>query len=193
MTDEREAQRAEIKAAWSEAGDRLSGLGAKLKQHYAEHQGGTEPEQAGSEVKEAVKRLGVAVQDAFEAIGTAAQDEAVKKDVKDVGQSVASALGATFTVIGDEVRKAFDTPKGAVQDRSPEHADGDGPTPGHAQGPGTGQAPYAAPEPTEGGSAGGRTAPAPEPDRPPVQDAPTIVDPPITMEEPPPASPEADR
>jgi hypothetical protein len=163
MTDEREAQRAEIKAAWSDAGDRLTGLGARLKQHYAEKQG-TEPEPAGSEVKEAVKRLGVAVQDAFEAIGTAAQDESVKKDVKDVGQSVASALGATFTVIGDEVRKAFDAPKGSVQDR-----------------------------PTEGGSADGHTAPAPEPDRPPVQDAPTIVDPPITMAEPPPASPEDHR
>lgn len=183
MTDEREAQRAEIKAAWNEAGERLSGLGAKLKQHYAEQQG-AEPEQAGTEVKEAVKRLGTAVQDAFEAIGHAAQDDAVKRDVKDVGQSVASALGATFTVIGDEVRKAFDTTKGSVQDGQPH---------GTPAGTPEGQ-PYGTPDgPTEGGSAGGHTAPAPTPDRPPVQDAPTIVDPPITMEEPPPASPEANR
>ena len=191
MTDEREAQRAEIKAAWNEAGERLSGLGAKLKQHYAEQQG-AEPEQAGTEVKEAVKRLGTAVQDAFEAIGHAAQDDAVKRDVKDVGQSVASALGATFTVIGDEVRRAFETTKGSVQDGPGQ----DGPGQGGPGPSGQGQdAPvYGVPDaPTEGGSAGGHTAPAPEPDRPPVQDAPTIVDPPITMEEPPPASPEANR
>ena len=196
MTDEREAQRAEIKAAWSDAGERLSGLGSKLKQHYAEQQG-AEPEQAGTEVKEAVKRLGTAVQDAFEAIGHAAQDDAVKRDVKDVGQSVASALGATFTVIGDEVRRAFETTKGSVQDGPGQDGPGQGGPGPSGQGPsGQGQdAPvYGVPDaPTEGGSAGGHTAPAPEPDRPPVQDAPTIVDPPITMEEPPPASPEANR
>ena len=173
MTDEREAQRAEIKTAWSEAGERLSGLGARLKQHYSDHQG-AEQEQSGAEVKEAVKRLGDAVQDAFETFGTAAKDEAVKQDVKEVGQSVASALGATFSVIGDEVRRAFDSTKGSVrgdQSRS--------------------EAPDGAP--TEGGSADGHTAPPPFSDRPPVQDAPTIADPPITMEEPPPASPEAGR
>ena len=111
MADERETNRAEIKDAWSEAGERLSGLGAKLKQHYAQTQG-AQPEQTGAEVKDAVKKLGDAVQDAFEAIGAAAKDTGVKQDVREVGQSVASALGATFSGLGDELRRAFDSTSG---------------------------------------------------------------------------------
>ena len=111
MADERETNRAEIKDAWSEAGERLSGLGTKLKQHYAQTQG-AQPEQTGAEVKDAVKKLGDAVQDAFEAIGAAAKDTGVKQDVREVGQSVASALGATFSGLGDELRRAFDSTSG---------------------------------------------------------------------------------
>jgi|SRR6266540_901116 len=97
---------ADSRSAWNDAGERLSGLGLKLKLHY-EQQRGEEGEQARSEVEGAVKRLADAVQDAFEAMGVAAKDQAVREDVKQVGQSLTDALNATFAEVSEEVRKAF--------------------------------------------------------------------------------------
>ena len=45
------------------------------------------------------------MQDAFEAMGAAAKDQAVKDDVRHVGQSLTVALGATFSEISEELRK----------------------------------------------------------------------------------------
>jgi hypothetical protein len=104
MTDSR--------SAWNDAGERLSGLGLKLKLHY-EQQRGEESEQARSEVEGAVKRLADAVQDTFEAMGAAAKDQAVREDVKQVGQSLTDALNATFAEVSGEMRKAFSRPAGA--------------------------------------------------------------------------------
>jgi hypothetical protein len=91
---------AEVKSAWNDAGERLGGLGRRLKGHY-DVQRGEESEQVGAELKEAVKKLTEAVQDAFEAVGAAAKDQAVKDDVRQVGQSLTVALGATFTEISE--------------------------------------------------------------------------------------------
>jgi len=97
---------ADVKAAWNDAGDKLSGLGSKLKAHY-EQQHGADSEQAQAEVKDAVKRLTEAVHDAFDAIGAAAKDQAVKDDVKQVGQAFTTAMGATFTEISEDLQKAY--------------------------------------------------------------------------------------
>jgi len=97
---------ADVKAAWNDAGDKLSGLGSKLKAHY-EQQHGTDSEQAQAEVRDAVKRLTEAVHDAFDAIGAAAKDQAVKDDVKQVGQAFTTAMGATFTEISEDLQKAY--------------------------------------------------------------------------------------
>src|SRR5262245_56679870 len=97
---------ADVKAAWNDAGDKLSGLGSKLKAHY-EQQHGTDSEQAQAEVRDAVKRLTEAVHDAFDAIGAAAKDQAVKDDVKQVGQAFGTAVGATFTEISEDLQKAY--------------------------------------------------------------------------------------
>jgi hypothetical protein len=59
------------------------------------------------EIEEALSRLGTAVQDAFEALGRAAKDPAVNQDVKDVGHSLTEALGATFSEVSEDLRKAF--------------------------------------------------------------------------------------
>jgi Flp pilus assembly pilin Flp len=96
----------DAKSAWHETGERFSGLGAKLKLHY-EQQRGQEADQAKAEVREALQKLTGALEDAFEAIGTAARDDAVKSDVKQVGQSLVTALGATFSQISAEVQRQF--------------------------------------------------------------------------------------
>jgi hypothetical protein len=92
------------KAAWSETGEQLTALAAKLGAHY-EQKHGMDKDKAREETQAALKRLGVAVQDAFEAVGAAARDEAVRHDVKSVGTSLLGALDATFRQVSGEIRK----------------------------------------------------------------------------------------
>ena len=102
---------ADARSAWNDAGERLTELGQKLKTHY-EQQHGTEGEQTREDLADAAKRLGGAVQDAFEAIGKAAKDKSVQADVKQVGQSVYDALGATFGQVSEELKRSFAQTKG---------------------------------------------------------------------------------
>jgi hypothetical protein len=96
----------DAKSAWHEASERLGSLGTRLKTHY-EQQRGQDVDQAKAEVREALHRLTGALDDAFDAIGTAARDDAVKSDVKQVGQSLVAALGATFSEVSAEVQRTF--------------------------------------------------------------------------------------
>ena len=102
---------ADARSAWNDAGERLTELGQKLKTHY-EQQHGSDGPQTREELAEAAKRLGGAVQDAFEAIGTAAKDRSVQAEVKQVGQSVYDALSATFGQVSEELRRSFTATKG---------------------------------------------------------------------------------
>jgi len=97
----------DAKSAWNTTGEQLTALGAKLGAHF-ENQRGTDGEQARAQTDEAIKRLGNAIQDAFDAVGAAAKDETVRQDVKQVGRSLVTALDVTFQEISEEVRKAFD-------------------------------------------------------------------------------------
>jgi hypothetical protein len=107
----------DAKSAWHEAGERFSSLGGKLKLHY-EQQRGQEADQAKAEVREALGKLTGALEDAFEAIGTAARDDAVKSDVKQVGQSLVTALGATFSQVSAEVQRQFTSRTGGSSGQS---------------------------------------------------------------------------
>jgi hypothetical protein len=111
---------ADAKSAWNDAGERLTELGQKLKTHY-EQQHGTEGEQSKEELANAAKRLGGAVQDAFEAIGNAAKDKSVQAEVKQVGQSVYDALGATFGQVSEELKRSFAQTKGEAAAASRHH------------------------------------------------------------------------
>ena len=100
---------ADVRQSWNEAGERLNALGLKLKLHYEQQR--DEGEQA--KVAEAVKRLADTVDDAFEALGAASKDQAVKDDIKRVGQSVTGALRTTFSEASDEIRKLLKRPSGS--------------------------------------------------------------------------------
>jgi hypothetical protein len=118
---------ADVRTAWSQAGEQLSGLGQKLKLHYEEQRTDETGEQvrAQDEVKDAVRKLGTAVQDAVDAMGAAAKDQAVKDDVRSVGRSLRDALGVTFSEISDELGKAFGQgrqPTDRPDDARPEEA-----------------------------------------------------------------------
>ena len=84
---------------------------------------GPAEEEAREDVKEALRKLGAAIDDAFEAMGAAAKDPAIKDDVRQVGQSLTGALSATFADVSDDLRRVLRRNKGD------DPADkGDGPT-----------------------------------------------------------------
>lgn len=101
----------DARSAWSEAGERLTALGASLKSQY-EKQKETEAEEPRKEVNDALRRLGEAVQDTFEAVGAAVRDPSVKEEAKKVGTSLSGALSATFADVSEEVKSAFTQRKG---------------------------------------------------------------------------------
>jgi ElaB/YqjD/DUF883 family membrane-anchored ribosome-binding protein len=154
-----------MRSTWSEAGERLNSLGSSLKAHYA-RQRGEEAEHSREELNAAVRKLTTAVQDAFEAVGSAAKDPEVKDEVKKVGQSVGQALGVTFNEVSEDLRKAFSQRKGDVG-QSPSTGAGPSATAGPAAtaapaatAPPTPPAPAdpdVGPQQTSGGQASGRS------------------------------------
>ena len=94
---------ADMRASWDEVGNRLQELGLKLQLHLeqAEREGRTEDE---DKIREALHGVADAVEQVFSALGNAAGDDAVRDDLKDVGQSVVGALESTFSELGDRVR-----------------------------------------------------------------------------------------
>jgi len=106
----------ESKAAWDEVGSLFSGLGLKLKEHYAqaassgkaeEGAGGRSDAAAAEAMRDAIRKLGAALDDAMEAVSGAAKDPAITDDVRKVGQSLMHAFQATFSDVSDDLRHAF--------------------------------------------------------------------------------------
>jgi len=87
--------------AWAELSERLEALALKLKMHL-------EQAGAGEGVPQALGELRDKVQDAFTAAGNAVNDEAVRADVRDVGQLLADAVSTTLAKVSDEVREALE-------------------------------------------------------------------------------------
>jgi hypothetical protein len=123
----------DAKAAWAEVGAKFGGLGEKLKEHFdhprapagGEGAGDGGPSPAGSEagasagastgaaqsttdaVRDALRNLGDALSGAVEAVGAAAKDPEITNDMRQVGQAFVNALSATFTDVGDDIRRSF--------------------------------------------------------------------------------------
>lgn len=109
------------KQAWEEVGSKFSGLGQRLRQHLdaerrAQEEAG-EPtaeqtgEQANKDIRAAIEKMTTALDDAFDALGKAAKDPAVREDVSDAGRSLVGALGTSLEQLGDEVRRLVDRKK----------------------------------------------------------------------------------
>jgi hypothetical protein len=103
------------KDAWNEFGTKLSDLGHKLKDHYehenedknADKEVASEEDAPAAEIGERLESLGETIKDAFEALGNAIDDDAVRRDAKDAGRLLVDAMDATFTEVGDELRDRF--------------------------------------------------------------------------------------
>jgi hypothetical protein len=119
----------DVRSAWKDTGERFAALGASLKAHYGgEHD--TDAESTRRDLGEAARRFAGAIQDAVDALGTAAQDPAVKEDVRRLGTSMADALSATFAEVSDDLRRMADeTPgEGAGPERARSATAGPGPS-----------------------------------------------------------------
>lgn len=104
----------ESKAAWEEVGSLFTALGVKLKDHFAqaasgggENAGERSDAAARDAMRDAVRKLGAALDDAMEAVSGAAKDPAIADDLRNVGQSVMNAFQATFADVSDDLRHAF--------------------------------------------------------------------------------------
>jgi hypothetical protein len=106
------------KAAWDEVGSSFTGLGVKLKEHFAQaanDEGGGERSDAAAReaLRDALHKLGAAFEDAVAAISAASKDQAITDDVRKLGQSVVHAFQSTFEDVGDDLRQAFGRGKAA--------------------------------------------------------------------------------
>jgi hypothetical protein len=90
--------------AWDQLGSKLESLGLKLKLHYEQEADAETGDDTG--VRRSLERIGEAIEDAFEALGNAVDDDAVRNDAKDSAALLVDALNATFTEVGDELRNA---------------------------------------------------------------------------------------
>jgi DUF1365 family protein len=87
---------------WTELSERLEALALKLKMHLEQVGGADEV------MPKALSELRDTVEDAFAAAGNAVRDEAVRADVREVGQLLADAVSTTFAKVSDDVRSALE-------------------------------------------------------------------------------------
>jgi hypothetical protein len=87
---------------WAELSERLEALALKLKMHL-EQVGG--PDDA---MPKALSELRDTVEEAFTAAGNAVRDEAVRSDVREVGQLLADTVSTTLAKVSEDVRNALE-------------------------------------------------------------------------------------
>lgn len=89
---------------WSEAGKRWSSIGEKLRDRYKEVSGDGGPSE--DEVRSALETLGQAARAVADSVGNAMKDPDVREQAKHAAASFVTALGQTFSQLGDELRNA---------------------------------------------------------------------------------------
>lgn len=90
----------EAQESWREVGKVLEGLGLKLKMHFEKAQGEIDSQR----LHDAVEAAGAGVQKAFDALGEAVRDPAIKNDVRQAAVSLSDAISNTFSEIGAQLR-----------------------------------------------------------------------------------------
>lgn len=90
----------DVRAAWTEVGDRLTALGLKLKMHAEEELS------TSAGVDDECERVRKAIEGVVDAFADAARDPAVKEDVKLTVSALSDALDATAVAVRDRMRAA---------------------------------------------------------------------------------------
>lgn len=99
---------------WAEAGQRWSSISDKLKDRYREIAGDEGPGE--DEIRSALETLGDAARTVADSVGSAMKDPDVREQVKDAAASFVTALGQTFSQLGDELRQARERPTETPED-----------------------------------------------------------------------------
>jgi hypothetical protein len=91
---------------WRKVGDQFAAIGERFKDHYEQVESAdTEEDASVDEVRSALRTLGDALDNVFTAVGHAFRDPALKSEAKEAAGAIATALGATFNELSDEVRR----------------------------------------------------------------------------------------
>ncbi|HET6530864.1 MAG TPA: hypothetical protein VFH03_09670 [Actinoplanes sp.] len=88
---------------WQEVASRADALALKLQLHMEQQQAADD---AGGET--ALDRFRVAMDDAFTAAGNAVRDDAVRADLREMGQLMIDAITAAVDEVGAEARERLD-------------------------------------------------------------------------------------
>lgn len=127
------------KETWEEVLSKIEGLGLKLKYHLESElkaeDGDTAADTAAETAAEAiaepveaaegdaeaknefapiiagVEKFVDMIDDAFDAFGSASKDDAVRSDLRDIGESLRNALAATWNDAGADLREVLTRPK----------------------------------------------------------------------------------
>ena len=100
---------AELSDGWKQLAGRAEALGLKLKLHLeqeaADGNDGTDADESSESgsTKGLLDDMAKKLQDAFDSIGAAAKDPAVREDVKDLGNLFKDAVTETFSSVSSEV------------------------------------------------------------------------------------------
>ncbi len=84
---------------WSDAGDKVSALLLKLKLHAKEELSDEDLQE-----KSGLQKLGATIEEFFDGMGDAIEDEAVRDDAREAGRAMMRALEASVKVAGDKIR-----------------------------------------------------------------------------------------
>ena len=80
-----------VKQAWLDVGDELEAIGLKLKLHLEQEMSDDEDDE-----HRVFERLARKIDDAIDAVENAAEDEAVRSDLRETGRRLVDAMSTTY-------------------------------------------------------------------------------------------------
>jgi hypothetical protein len=109
----------EAKDRWSEVGDHFTELGNRLAERYrALGAESSESAEAGrKKIEEAVRFMTQQLDRTFTSVGDTMRDPEAKQSLDRAISTLGNALSATFSEVGEEIRKRFGSSSGASADR----------------------------------------------------------------------------
>ncbi len=93
----------EARESWKDVAEKVESLGLKLKLHLEQERDHAVDERAAGDTSNAFEQLAGQVTDAFDSFGTAAKDDAVHSDVREIAELNKQALIGTFQAVGAEI------------------------------------------------------------------------------------------
>jgi hypothetical protein len=94
----------DAKQRWDAVGEQFTELGKNFKARYKTN--ATFDDAQRRQLDDALRNVGEALDAGFTTIGDSLRDPEMRDDVKRAGIAVADALAATFTDVAEEIRRA---------------------------------------------------------------------------------------